>query len=67
VLLIPEHAFAVDVGHTPLRLSDEHVEVQWLAYAEAIIQLRFDSTRNALWELHERLHPGPRSKRPAYR
>jgi hypothetical protein len=29
--------------------------------------LRFDSNRNALWELHERLFPGPRCERPAYR
>ena len=29
--------------------------------------LRFDSNRTALWELHERLFPGTRIKRPAYR
>ena len=67
LLVVPEHAFAVDVGEQPIRLSTEHLEFAWLSPAEAMQRLRFDSNRNALWELGERLTPGPRCKRPAYR
>jgi dATP pyrophosphohydrolase len=67
VRLVPEHAFAIEVGDHPLALSDEHVELRWTEPAAAMELLRFDSNKNALWELHERLFPGPRIKRPAYR
>jgi dihydroneopterin triphosphate diphosphatase len=65
-LLVPEHAFAVDVGDHALVLSDEHDEVRWLHYDDAIALLRFDSNRTALWELHERLYPAVRCKRAAF-
>ena len=66
LLLIPEHAFAVEVGGRPLALSSEHTEMRWCDYDAAMDLLRFDSNRNALWELRERLWPGERIKRPAY-
>lgn len=61
-----EHAFAVDLGEHAIELSDEHVEVRWLHYEEAVTLLRFDSNRIALWELHERLYPAVRCKRTAF-
>ncbi|MEM6990145.1 MAG: NUDIX pyrophosphatase [Myxococcota bacterium] len=67
VLLIPEHAFAFDVGGHDVQLSGEHLEYAWCSVADAMERLRFDSNKNALWELNERLHPAPRGKRPAYR
>lgn len=67
VLLIPEHAFAVDASTTTITLSNEHLEFAWLTVERAMDRLRFDSNKNALWELHERLCPRPRGKRPAYR
>ena len=67
VLLVPEHAFAVDVGDAAVTLSAEHSEFAWLRIEAAMETLRFDSNKNALWELHERVHPRPRGKRPAYR
>jgi len=66
LLLVPEHAFAVDVGARTLELSDEHDELRWVHYDEAIARLRFDSNRIALWELHERLYPAVRCKRAAF-
>jgi dATP pyrophosphohydrolase len=66
VLVVPEHAFAVDVGDRALELSEEHDEVRWLHYDEAVALLRFDSNRVALWELHERLYPAVRCKRAAF-
>lgn len=67
ILLIPEHSFAVDVGDQDVALSSEHLEFAWLSVDRAMQRLRFDSNKNALWELHERLNPRPRCKRPAYR
>ena len=67
VLVVREHAFAAEVGDRELVLSPEHRELRWCGVAAAMDLLRFDSNRNALWELHERLFPRPRKKRPAYR
>jgi len=67
VLLIPEHAFAVDAAAAAVVLSSEHLEFEWLSVAHAMERLRFDSNKNALWELSERLYPRQRCKRPAYR
>jgi dihydroneopterin triphosphate diphosphatase len=64
ILVIPEYAFAVEcpaVVH-----SDEHHETEWCSVAAAMTALRFDSNRHALWELNERLYPGPRTKRFVY-
>lgn len=55
VYVIPEHCFAVDAGSFALALSDEHTEARWLAYEQAYALLKWDSNRNALWELNERL------------
>ena len=56
VFVIPEHAFAVNVGRHDLSLSQEHTEFQWLPFDEAFRVLKWDSNRNALWELNERLN-----------
>lgn len=66
VLVVLEHAFAVDVGAHELALSGEHRELRWLTYDDAVALLSFDSNRTALWELHERLYPAPRVKRAAF-
>jgi len=36
-------------------LSGEHRDIHWLPYNEAYDRLTWDSNRNALWELNERL------------
>ena len=36
-------------------LGDEHSEIKWASYEEAKELLKFDSNKNALWELNERL------------
>ena len=38
-----------------LRLSEEHAEYRWVAYEEGLRNLRWDSNKTALWELHHRL------------
>src|SRR5262249_52307249 len=56
LFVIPEHCFAVEVMASDLRLSHEHVQYAWLPYAGAHEVLRWDSNKNALWELDRRLH-----------
>jgi dATP pyrophosphohydrolase len=64
ILVIPEHAFAVEVDE--VQRSDEHRDVRWCTVTAAMTLLKFDSNRHALWELNERLFPGPRVKRHVY-
>jgi len=55
VHVIPEYCFAVDATDDEIVLSDEHTEMRWVSYDEARRLLKWDSNRNALWELRERL------------
>jgi len=55
VFVVPEHCFAVDVGRYALTVSREHTELRWAEYEEAMSLLRWESNRNALWEVNERL------------
>src|SRR5688500_2763143 len=52
--VIPEHAFAVDVGAHGVVLSDEHQRVEWVAADTGESMLHWHSNRVALWELAER-------------
>jgi dihydroneopterin triphosphate diphosphatase len=54
-LVIPERCFGVEVKDSRLVLSDEHVEYRWATYETALSLLRWDSNKNALWELDFRL------------
>lgn len=53
--VVPEHCFAVAVDGQELTLSAEHHRVEWMQYDQARSRLTWDSNRNALWELRERL------------
>lgn len=64
ILVVPEHAFAAEV--TEVHRSDEHRDVKWCGIEQAMALLKFDSNRHALWELNERMFPGPRMKRHVY-
>jgi dATP pyrophosphohydrolase len=55
VYVIPQHCFAVTVPNVDIRLSPEHTEFQWVSYEQACRLLKWDSNRNALWELNQRL------------
>lgn len=55
IYVIPEYCFAVDTGKNKIILSDEHTEYQWVDYGGAQEKLQWDSNKNALWELNERL------------
>ena len=64
ILVIPEHAFAVEVEDC--QRSSEHRDHKWCSVHAAMTLLKFDSNRHALWELNERMFPGPRVKRHVY-
>jgi dATP pyrophosphohydrolase len=55
VYVIPEHCFAVEVFSKNIRLSAEHDEYKWGDFQTASGLLKWDSNRNALWELNQRL------------
>ena len=55
---LPEHAFAVDCTEIDLKLSGEHTAVEWVDHARAQAQLRWDSNKVAVRELHQRLTQG---------
>ena len=55
VYVIPEHCFAICVDGSEISLSHEHTDFRWLSFEEASLLLKWDSNRNALWELNERL------------
>jgi dATP pyrophosphohydrolase len=53
--VIPQYFFACDLTGMDAVLSDEHSDLRWTAFEEAFQLLRYDSNKNALWELAERL------------
>jgi len=55
VYVIPEYCFAVDALNYDLSLSKEHTDLQWVSFEQTASLLKWDSNRNALWELSERL------------
>jgi dATP pyrophosphohydrolase len=53
--VVPQHFFTCDLTGLDVTLSDEHTDVRWATYDEASELLRYDSNKNALWEIAERL------------
>ncbi len=62
VLIIPEYCFGVEVKGKQLNISKEHIEYKWVNYEEAVQMLKWDSNKNALWELNERVLRSVRGK-----
>ena len=50
-----EYCFSVCVDDIDIVLSEEHKEVFWTDYEKAFTMFKWDSNRNALWELNERI------------
>ena len=55
IYVIPEHCFAMEAGDAEIQLSREHMEYRWVSFQEGTQCLKWDSNRNALWELNQRL------------
>ena len=55
IYLIYEHCFGVDASDEKINLSSEHTKMEWLCYDDAMKRLKWDSNKNALWELNFKL------------
>ena len=62
--VIPEHAYGMQIVDQELSISHEHTEYRWVPYTEALKLLKWDSNRNALWELNQRLTRRLKQKEP---
>lgn len=56
-LVIPEYAFAVEVS-ADISISNEHTDFEWADYETAVMRLKFDSNKTALWELDNKIKLG---------
>lgn len=52
--VLPEYSFAFECI-SDIKLSNEHLDCDWLSYDEAISRLTWDSNKTALYELNCRL------------
>ena len=55
IYLIEEHCFGIDATNETIVLSSEHTKMLWLPYEKAKNKLKWDSNKNALWELNWKL------------
>lgn len=55
ILVVPEYSFGVEVKDENIGLKDEHTEYKWGTYEEISEKLKWDSNKNALWELNHRI------------
>ncbi|PHG43465.1 NUDIX hydrolase [Bacillus wiedmannii] len=55
VYVIKEFSFGVKVSTKNISLSKEHSNYKWLCFEDAVMLLKWDSNKTALWELNKRL------------
>lgn len=55
VFNVEEYCYGVSVDGVDIKLSDEHKEFRWVSYEDAYRLFKWDSNRNALWELNARI------------
>jgi dihydroneopterin triphosphate diphosphatase len=53
--VIPEYSFGVELHERHLQLSHEHSQYNWVNYEAASRMLKWDSNKNAIWELNKRI------------
>ena len=56
VCLVHEHCFGIDATDESIEISTEHADFKWCNYEDAQKLLRYDSNKNALWELNYKLN-----------
>ncbi|MFC1948901.1 NUDIX pyrophosphatase [Chloroflexota bacterium] len=59
VYVIPEYTFGVKADNEPITISREHTEYKWASFEDATAMLKWDSNKNALWELNARITGQP--------
>ncbi|WP_160687678.1 NUDIX domain-containing protein [Clostridium sp. C2-6-12] len=57
-LVIPEYTFAVNIRGDEIKLSNEHIDYEWMDYQTAKEKLRYDSNKVALWEVDNKIKRG---------
>lgn len=57
-LVIPEYSFAVEISNVDFQISHEHIEYEWVDYDTAVVKLKYDSNKVALWELDNKIKLG---------
>ncbi len=57
ITVIPMYCYAIEYDGEII-LSDEHTDMQWMKYDEAMEAIYFDSQKTALYELNEKLLRG---------
>ena len=55
IYVIPEYTFGAKLNSGVIKLSREHTEYRWVSYEGASTMLKWDSNKNALWELNARI------------
>lgn len=55
IYIVKEYSFGVCADNIEIKISDEHKTFKWVSYNEAMNLLKWDSNKNAIWELNERL------------
>jgi dATP pyrophosphohydrolase len=55
IYVIPEYSFSLAADEGEVMISLEHTEFCWVPFQEGTHLLKWDSNRNALWELSQRL------------
>ncbi|MGM9850175.1 MAG: NUDIX pyrophosphatase [Bacilli bacterium] len=55
IYIVKEYSFGVCADNIKIKISDEHKSFKWVDYSVAMKLLKWDSNKNALWELNERL------------
>ncbi len=53
--IVKEYSFGVCVDDAKIKISEEHKSFKWVNYSDAMKMFEWDSNKNALWELNERL------------
>lgn len=53
-----EYCFAVNISDKQIKISKEHSDYKWCSYDDAMDLLKYDSNKNALWELNEKIIRG---------
>lgn len=57
IFSIPEFAFMAQTSGS-VKISHEHMALEWMSVKKAESLLKYDSNRNALWELCQRVING---------
>lgn len=56
VYVLPQYCFALELFSKDISLSAEHTDFKWTDFDDAYELLKWQSNKNALWELNHKLH-----------